>query len=156
MNSYFLDDILLLIGNFSTRKLFKSNIETLMDLWSPTPTPVLYSQRKFEVFFIHIYSALLIFWFEVSRHAMLDCIYISSWKWLDRIVSFTLTLVTYLHSENLQDPATCFFSIADSIVYVTKPGQPNPPTGNFLGDLTDELKPGQFITEFVSLGACTL
>jgi hypothetical protein len=40
----------------------------------------------------------------------------------------------------------------DSIVYVHQPHKPDPPTGNFLGDLTNELKPGQFITEFVSTG----
>jgi hypothetical protein len=40
----------------------------------------------------------------------------------------------------------------DPIVFVHRPGTSAPPTGNFLGDLTDELKPGQFIREFVSLG----
>ena len=32
---------------------------------------------------------------------------------------------------------------------------PEPALGNFLGDLTNELKPGQFIREFVSLGPKT-
>jgi hypothetical protein len=44
------------------------------------------------------------------------------------------------------------FCIVDSIVFIHKPGQVDPPTGNFLGDLTNELKPGQHIIEFVSLG----
>jgi hypothetical protein len=40
----------------------------------------------------------------------------------------------------------------DSIVFVHRQGNVTPATGNFLGDLTNELKPGQFIREFVSLG----
>ena len=40
----------------------------------------------------------------------------------------------------------------DSIVFVQREGEPAPETGNFLGDLTDELKPGRYIREFVSLG----
>lgn len=43
----------------------------------------------------------------------------------------------------------------DSIIFVEKPGVPNPPTGKFLGQLTDELKPGQWIEEFASLGPKT-
>jgi hypothetical protein len=43
-------------------------------------------------------------------------------------------------------------SVSDSIVYIHRPGQPDLPTGKFLGDLTNELKPNQFITEFVSTG----
>jgi hypothetical protein len=44
----------------------------------------------------------------------------------------------------------------DSLVYIHKPGHVDPPTGNFLGDLTNELKPGQHITEFVSLGTAVI
>ena len=40
----------------------------------------------------------------------------------------------------------------DSIVFVQRDGEAAPQTGNFLGDLTDELKPGRYIREFVSLG----
>lgn len=40
----------------------------------------------------------------------------------------------------------------DSIVSVHRPGQLCPPTGNFLGDQTSELAPGQDIQEFVSSG----
>ncbi|XP_055344851.1 uncharacterized protein LOC129592761 isoform X3 [Paramacrobiotus metropolitanus] len=43
----------------------------------------------------------------------------------------------------------------DSIFFVTKPGLVDPPTGCFLGDLTNELKPGQHIVQFISLGAKT-
>ena len=39
----------------------------------------------------------------------------------------------------------------DSVIYVHKPGKPNPPLGNYLGDLTDELN-GDYITSFVSGG----
>lgn len=43
----------------------------------------------------------------------------------------------------------------DSIIFVEKPGTPSPPTGDFLGDLTDELLdygPGSYIDSFVSGG----
>lgn len=40
----------------------------------------------------------------------------------------------------------------DSNIFVHSPGDVVPPTGNFVGGLTSELKPGQFIRKFVSLG----
>ena len=40
----------------------------------------------------------------------------------------------------------------DSVVYKWRPGQPSIVTGDFLGDMTDELD-GDVITEFVSGGA---
>ena len=40
----------------------------------------------------------------------------------------------------------------DSVIYSTKPGQDDVPTGDFLGDLTDELPEGQHIVEYVSGG----
>ena len=39
----------------------------------------------------------------------------------------------------------------DSVVYVHKPGKPDPPLGDCLGELTDELK-GGYITTFMSGG----
>ena len=39
----------------------------------------------------------------------------------------------------------------DSVIYVHKSYKPNPPLGNYLGDLTDELN-GDYITSFVSGG----
>ena len=39
----------------------------------------------------------------------------------------------------------------DSVVYVHEPGKPDPPLGDYLGDLTDELK-GDYITTFLSGG----
>ncbi len=39
----------------------------------------------------------------------------------------------------------------DSVIYVSEPGKPDPPLGNYLGDLTDELG-GDHITMFVSGG----
>ena len=38
---------------------------------------------------------------------------------------------------------------------MSKPGLADPTCGSFLGDLTDELNSGEFITDFVSLGAKT-
>ena len=40
----------------------------------------------------------------------------------------------------------------DSVIYVHEPGKPDPPLGDYLGDLTDELDPGDYITTFVSGG----
>ena len=39
----------------------------------------------------------------------------------------------------------------DSVVYVHEPGKPDPPLGDYLGDLTDELN-GDYITTFISGG----
>ena len=39
----------------------------------------------------------------------------------------------------------------DSVVYVHEPGKPDPPLGDYLGDLTDELK-GGYITTFIPGG----
>ena len=39
----------------------------------------------------------------------------------------------------------------DSVIYMHEPGKPEPPLGNYLGDLTDELN-GDYITSFVSGG----
>lgn len=45
----------------------------------------------------------------------------------------------------------------DSVCFLSKPGQPEPKIGQYLGDLTDQLcddyGPGSFCTEFVSGGA---
>ena len=40
----------------------------------------------------------------------------------------------------------------DSVIYVHKPGEPDPPLGDYLGDLTSELKGDDYITSFVSGG----
>ena len=40
----------------------------------------------------------------------------------------------------------------DSVIYMHKPGKPDPPLGNYLGDLTDELNAADYITSFVSGG----
>jgi hypothetical protein len=40
----------------------------------------------------------------------------------------------------------------DSIIFSAKEGEYFPPLGDHLGELTNELKPGQWITEFVSCG----
>ena len=40
----------------------------------------------------------------------------------------------------------------DSVIYVHKSGRPDPPLGNYLGDLTNELNDGDYITSFVSGG----
>lgn len=41
----------------------------------------------------------------------------------------------------------------DSVIFVSRPGDEDPKTGSFLGELTNELKtPGDYITEFVSGG----
>ena len=40
----------------------------------------------------------------------------------------------------------------DSVIYTQKEGEPEPPTGDYLGDLTNELVEGDWITEFVCNG----
>ena len=44
-----------------------------------------------------------------------------------------------------------FKGYVNTVIYVHKPGKPDPPLGNYLGDLTDELN-GDYITSFVSGG----
>ncbi|KAK3731364.1 hypothetical protein QZH41_007156 [Actinostola sp. cb2023] len=60
-------------------------------------------------------------------------------------------LKLYRYLEELQERVLYFDT--DSIFYVTHPGQVLLPLGDYLGDLTSELKrPGDFIREFVSTG----
>ena len=40
----------------------------------------------------------------------------------------------------------------DSVIYLSRPGEYDPPLGDYLGELTDELKTGEHIVEFVSGG----
>ena len=40
----------------------------------------------------------------------------------------------------------------DSVIYVHEHGKPDPPLGDYLGDLTDELDAGDYITTFISGG----
>ncbi len=40
----------------------------------------------------------------------------------------------------------------DSAIFLSRPGDVDPPTGDFLGDLTDELK-GSYITDFGQRGS---
>ena len=40
----------------------------------------------------------------------------------------------------------------DSVIYLHQPGKPDPPLGDYLGELTDELVPGDHITTFISGG----
>ncbi|KAL4219797.1 hypothetical protein ACF0H5_020209 [Mactra antiquata] len=40
----------------------------------------------------------------------------------------------------------------DSVIFVSRPGQLDPPLGDYLGELTNELKPDDYIVEFVSGG----
>ena len=40
----------------------------------------------------------------------------------------------------------------DSIIYISRPGEVDPPLGDYLGELTNELDAGEYIERFVSLG----
>ena len=40
----------------------------------------------------------------------------------------------------------------DSVIFISRPGESEPSTGNYLGDLTNELKQGDYITTFISGG----
>ncbi|XP_074645851.1 uncharacterized protein LOC141902110 [Tubulanus polymorphus] len=63
-------------------------------------------------------------------------------------------LILYSYMEKLGERT--LYTDTDSIIYSVKPGEWDPPTGNFLGDMTDELVDkygeGSFISEFVSAG----
>jgi len=60
-------------------------------------------------------------------------------------------LKLYSYLEKLGERVLYFDT--DSVIYSTKPGEEKLKTGEFLGDLTDELEkygPGSYISEFVS------
>jgi hypothetical protein len=59
-----------------------------------------------------------------------------------------LTLLGYM--EKVGD--RCLYTDTDSIIYSHKPGQYDIPTSNYLGGMSNELEPEQFITEFTSAG----
>ena len=68
------------------------------------------------------------------------------------IAAFTTTyarLKLYDLLDLLQERALYYDT--DSVIYVHQPDKPDPPLGNYLGDLTDELN-GDYITSFVSGG----
>ncbi|MES9882603.1 MAG: DNA polymerase [Sedimenticola sp.] len=68
------------------------------------------------------------------------------------VASFTTAharLKLYELLDKLQERVLYFDT--DSVVYWSKPGDYEPPIGDYLGDLTDELN-GDYITEFVSAG----
>ena len=46
----------------------------------------------------------------------------------------------------------CLYYDTDSCIYVARPGIAEPPLGDYLGQLTSELDPGQYITEYVASG----
>ncbi|XP_074648849.1 uncharacterized protein LOC141904197 [Tubulanus polymorphus] len=69
------------------------------------------------------------------------------------IAAFTTAharLILYTYTEKLGDRT--LYTDTDSIIYSVKPGEWEPDTGNFLGDMTDELGRNCYITEFVSGG----
>ena len=69
------------------------------------------------------------------------------------IAAFTTTyarLKLYGLLDLLQDRVLYYDT--DSVIYVHKPGEPDPPLGDYLGDLTNELKGDDYITSFVSAG----
>ena len=59
-------------------------------------------------------------------------------------------LKLYEYLDTLQQQVLYYDT--DSVVYKWRPGQPSIATGDFLGDITDDLD-GDVITEFVSGGA---
>ncbi|XP_074650414.1 uncharacterized protein LOC141905419 [Tubulanus polymorphus] len=81
----------------------------------------------------------------------------SSGKTSVALAAFTTAharLILYSYMEKLGDRT--LYTDTDSIIYTVKPDQWVPPTGNFLGDMTDELADkygdGAYILEFVSAG----
>ncbi|XP_069505099.1 uncharacterized protein [Ambystoma mexicanum] len=62
-------------------------------------------------------------------------------------------LELYTVMDALQE--RCLYHDTDSVIFVSAPGQVNPPLGDYLGNLTSELAPGEHIIEFVSAGPKT-
>ena len=59
-------------------------------------------------------------------------------------------LKLYSYLEQLQQRVPYFDT--DSVIYTVKPGQPDIPLGDYLGEMTDDLDHGDFIVEFTSAG----
>ena len=59
-------------------------------------------------------------------------------------------LELYSYLEQLQQRVLYFAT--DSVIFITKPGQPRIPLGNYLGEMPNELNDGDVITEFTSAG----
>ena len=61
-------------------------------------------------------------------------------------------LKLYSHMEKLGK--RCLYVDTDSMIYVAKEGEYDPPLGDYLGELTSEIDPkeGNYIDEFVSAG----
>ena len=69
------------------------------------------------------------------------------------IAAFTICLARLKLYESLEKLGEqVLYYDTDSVIYRWKPGQPTIALGDYLGDMTDELKPGDYITEFVSGG----
>ncbi|XP_065436103.1 uncharacterized protein LOC135979895 isoform X1 [Chrysemys picta bellii] len=62
-------------------------------------------------------------------------------------------LELYSLLDGLQE--RCLYHDTDSVIFVKREGDWNPPLGDYLGDLTSEIPPDQHITEFVSAGPKT-
>lgn len=62
-------------------------------------------------------------------------------------------LELYRVMDKLQD--RCLYHDTDSIIFVSKPGDKDPPLGDYLGDLTSELDKDEFVVEFCSGGPKT-
>ncbi|XP_062597068.1 uncharacterized protein LOC134258520 [Saccostrea cucullata] len=69
------------------------------------------------------------------------------------VASFTTCWARLKLYEVLQtlDQRVLYFD-TDSVIFVSRPGDAEPQVGSFLGQLTSELKPGEYINEFVSGG----
>ncbi|XP_032226582.1 uncharacterized protein LOC116609873 [Nematostella vectensis] len=46
----------------------------------------------------------------------------------------------------------CLYHDTDSVIFLNRPGEWKPPLGDYLGDLTSELEPGDFIDRYSSTG----
>jgi len=69
------------------------------------------------------------------------------------VASFTTCwarLKLYSYLDQLQQRVLYFDT--DSVIYTIKPGQTEIQLGDYLGEMTDELDDGDFITEFTSAG----
>nr|XP_042696319.1 DNA polymerase-like [Chrysemys picta bellii] len=62
-------------------------------------------------------------------------------------------LELYSLLDGLQE--RCLYHDTDSVIFVKREGDWNPPLGGYLGDLTSEILPDQHITQFVSAGPKT-
>ena len=137
---------LIFIGKFGQREnLVKTEIVSDCSRWFE-----LLDTSTYEVSAAHIINDEMI----RVQFRMVDELFTKSNNKTNVVIAAFTTAYARLKLYDLLDllQDRVLYYDTDSVVYVHKPGEPDPPLGDYLGDLTNELKGDDHITSFVSAG----